>query len=361
MTSGWESLGAAIRRLLGALAVIAALAAMGSADEAGSTPVPLIFDTDLGNDVDDAMALAVIHALADRGQCELLAVTVTKHNAYAGPCVDLLNTFYGRPDVPIGTVRNGMAPEDGKYIRQLVTARDAGRPRYPHDLTAGADAPEAVGLLRRILARQPDRSAVVVQVGFSTNLARLLDSKPDGHSPLDGKTLVKKKVKLLSIMAGAFTSELAAKRFCEYNVKIDVPNARKVIHQWPTPVVFSGWEIGHAIQYPSPSILEDYRYARHHPVAEAYDLYRGRKNPQPTYDLTSVLYAARPDRGYFNLSPPGRVTVEDDGFVRFHPEANGLHRYLIVTPEQVARVREALVMLTSQPPSAGAARVPAAR
>ena len=77
--------------------------------------------------------------------------------------------------------------------------------------------------------------------------------------------------------------------------------------------------------------------SKHHPIADAYDLYRGRKNPQPTYDLTSVLYAVRPDRGYFDLSPPGRVTVEDDGFVRFQPEANGPHRYLIATPEQVVR------------------------
>lgn len=344
-------LGAAGRRLLAVVAAFATLAGIAVADDGRPQPVAMIFDTDLGNDVDDAMALAVIHALADRGQCELLAVTVTKDNPYAGACVDLLNTFYGRPDIPIGVVRDGMAPQDHKYIRQLATASDGGRPRYPHDLTSGVDAPEAVGLLRKTLAGQPDGSVVIVQVGFSTNLARLLDSKPDSNSPLDGKTLVGQKVKLLSIMAGAFTPELAARHFCEYNVKIDVPNARHVIHRWPTPVVFSGWEIGNAIQYPAESVLEDFGYVPHHPVAEAYDLYRGRKNRQPTYDLTSVLYAVRPDRGYFDLSPPGRVIVEDDGFVRFQPEANGRHRYLIATPEQVARVQEALVMLTSQPPS----------
>jgi len=343
--------GALRRRLLAVVAVLAAVSGFATAGEPGPQPVAMIFDTDLGNDVDDAMALAVIHALADRGQCELLAVTVTKDNPYAGPCVDLINTFYGRPEIAIGTVRDGMAPQDGKYIRQLATAGGDGRPRYAHDLAHGADAPEAVGLLRKTLAGRPDGSVVIVQVGFSTNLARLLDSRPDGNSPLDGKSLVQQKVKLLSIMAGAFTPELAAKHFCEYNVKIDVPNARKVIHQWPTPVVFSGWEIGHAIQYPAESVLEDFGCVKHHPIAEAYDLYRGRKNPQPTYDLTSVLYAVRPDRGYFDLSPPGRVTVEDDGFVRFQPEANGPHRYLIATPEQVVRVQEALVMLTSQPPS----------
>lgn len=344
-------------RLLAAAAACM-LAGTGAGEERSGLPVPMIFDTDLGNDVDDAMALAVIHALADRGQCELLAVTVTKDNPYAAACVDLIDTFFGRPDVPIGTVRGGMAPQDYKYIRQLATARDGGRLRYPHDLTSGADAPEAVGLLRKTLAGRPDRSVVMVQVGFSTNLARLLDSKPDANSPLDGMGLVRQKVKLLSMMAGAFTAELAARHFCEYNVKIDVPNARKVIHNWPTPIVFSGWEIGHAIPYPPQSVLEDFGYVAHHPIAEAYDLYRGRKNPQPTYDLTSVLYAVRPDRGYFDLSPPGRVTVEDDGFVRFRPEEGGPHRYLIVTPEQIARVREALVMLTSQPPRRAARSSP---
>lgn len=343
--------GSPCRRFLPVLLVLLALPAAALAEDACPKPVAMIFDTDIGNDVDDAMALAMIQSLVNRGECELLAVTVTKDNPYAGPCVDLLNTFYGRGDIPIGTVRQGMAPQDGKYIRQLATAADGDKPRYPHDLKQSDNAPEAVHLLRKTLASRPDGSVVIVQVGFSTNLARLLDSKPDDASPLDGKSLIKQKVSLLSIMAGAFTPELAAKRFCEYNVKIDVPNARKVIHEWPTPVVFSGWEIGHAIQYPADSIQEDYCYVEHHPVAHAYDLYRGRKNDQPTYDLTSVLYAVRPARDYFDLSPPGRVTVEDDGFVRFQPQENGPHRFLIATPDQVVRVREALVMLCSEPPA----------
>jgi hypothetical protein len=61
----------------------------------------------------------------------------------------------------------------------------------------------------------------------------------------------------------------------------------------------------------------------------------------------------RPDRGYFDLSPPGRVIVEDDAKTRFEPAADGLHRYLVASPEQVIRVTEALVQLSSQPPSLG--------
>src|SRR5437763_8043502 len=74
-------------------------------------PVRLIFDTDMGNDVDDAVALAMIHALESRGEARLLAVTVTKDNRWAAPFVDLINTFYGRGELPIGVVRNGKTPE----------------------------------------------------------------------------------------------------------------------------------------------------------------------------------------------------------------------------------------------------------
>ena len=78
-------------------------------------PVKLIFDTDMGNDIDDAMALAMIHSLVSRGECELLAVTVTKDHPQAAAFVDLINTFYGRPDIPIGVVKDGMAKEPSKY------------------------------------------------------------------------------------------------------------------------------------------------------------------------------------------------------------------------------------------------------
>src|SRR5690348_15323627 len=64
-------------------------------------PVKVIFDTDIGNDVDDVLALSMLHALQTRGDCELLAVTITKPDDLAGPFVDALNTFYGRPGLPI--------------------------------------------------------------------------------------------------------------------------------------------------------------------------------------------------------------------------------------------------------------------
>jgi len=334
-----------------AVAGLAALVSSAAvAEKPGRAAVRLIFDTDMGNDIDDALALGMIHALADRGECELLAVTLSKDNEYSAPFVDVVNTFFGRGDVPIGVVRPGPTPADSKYTRSVVTATDAGRQRFPHDLLSGRDAPEAVGLLRKVLAAQPDHSVVVAVVGFSTNLARLLDSGPDAVSPLDGRALVGRKVTLLSPMAGAFGGGLVEKRHREYNVMTDVASAQNVFSRWPTPIVASGYEIGRAIMYPAQSIREDYGYVPHHPLKEAYELYQKMPYDRPTWDLTSVLYAVRPGRGYFQLSQPGRIVVDDDGFTQFRPEPNGPHCYLVVSPKQVIRVKEALVMLSSQPP-----------
>ena len=69
-----------------------------AADESPTLAMKLIFDTDMGNDIDDALALGVIHALQSRSECTLLAVTLSKDNELAGPFVDLINKI-GRAHV----------------------------------------------------------------------------------------------------------------------------------------------------------------------------------------------------------------------------------------------------------------------
>lgn len=312
-----------------------------------AAPVKFIFDTDMGNDVDDLMALAMIHNLQKRGACELLAVTVTKDHPQAAAFVDAVNTLYGYPDTPIGVVRDGAAKEPGKFNLLADEKNPDGTLRYPHDLKSGADAPEAVGLIKKILAEQPDGSVVIAQVGFFTNLARLLDDA-------EGKALVAKKVKLLSIMAGAYQTVQWNTRHLEYNVKLDVPAAQKLAKQWPTQVVWSGFEIGVAAAFPHVVIEQDLNYLTHHPLKEAYYLYNPPPHDRPTWDPTAVLYALLPDRGYFDLSPSGNVTVEDDSATLFRPskDGKGRHRFLVMSPEQTERVREAVVQLSVEPPPA---------
>lgn len=317
-------------------------------------PVPLIFDTDIGNDVDDVLALGVIHALESRGECHLLAVTITKDHPHAAEFTDAVNTFYGRGQVPIGVCRSGVTPQKGRFIG-LATQRDGESLRYPHDLTDGSTAPDAVDVLREALAAAEDGTVAIAQVGFSTNLAKLLESSADELCPLSGRELVRKKVRVLSIMAGAFQKipgrDGTPSDHKEYNIVKDIASAQTLATRWPTPVVWSGYEIGLSVPYPHESIEQDYAYVEHHPLAEAYRLYNPPPHDRPTWDLTSVLYAVRPHRDYFGLSDRGTVTVADDGLTTFAAAADGPHRYLTLSEAQRIRVTEALVMLSSQPPN----------
>ena len=312
----------------------------------GAQPVSVIFDTDMGNDVDDALALAMLHAFESRGEAKILAVTVTKGNAWSAPFIDLVNTFYGRGGIPIGTVVNGKTPDSNPMIEGPASRkRPDGSCVYPHHITDGRQAPEAVAMLRKVLAAQHDGSVVIIQVGFSTNLARLLDSPADNVSPLAGKELVAHKVRLLSAMAGNFHSGAA-----EFNVEMDVPAAQKLFNQWPTPIVVSGFEVGSALLFPASSIENDFAYVADHPIAEAYRNYMKMPYDRPTWDLTAALYAIRRDRNYFSLSVPGKISALGGGRTQFVPDGNGKHRYLILEDRQKARALEAMIMLASEPP-----------
>jgi len=307
------------------------IALLGCSLARAASPVPFIFDTDIGNDVDDALALAMIHRLESLGELKLLAVTVTKDCHFAAPYIDAVDTFYGRPKIPIGAL-----PQTGKGKDTPMIQGPVESGFYPHKLLDQKDSPDAVALLRRVLARQKDHSVVIAQVGFSTNLARLLQTD---------RVLIERKVRLLSVMAGAFTTTRK-----EFNVVTDIPSATTVFSQWPTPVVASGFEIGEAILYPASSIEKDYSYVPHHPVADAYRLYMKMPYNRPTWDLTAVLYAIRPDGGYFGLSAPGTITVDSVGITRFTESAGGKQRYLTVTPEQKQKVLAELISLASAPP-----------
>jgi purine nucleosidase len=307
-------------------------------------PAKIIFDTDITGDVDDVLALSMCHTLADRGACELLGVTVSKNNPLTARFVDAQNAYYGRPDLPVGVTRDEQAQH--RESRYLGLAESS---RYPHRLRSNEEAEEAVALIRRLLAEQPDGSVTIVSVGIASNLANLLKSP-------DGADLVKAKVKLLSIMAGAFASCNGTNYHLEANVVNGIGYMQTVAEEWPeeVPIVWSGYEIGEALPFPRRVVQDDFDYLPHHLVKEAYLLHSGREHDRPCWDQSSVLHGVHPDRGYFGLSPAGRVSVLDDGFTRFRParkpDDSRRDRYLTMGPAQRARALEAIVQLVVQPP-----------
>ena len=158
-------------------------------------PTSVIFDTDLDSDVDDVGALAVLHALENNGQAKILAVIVTSDDMHSPLCADAINTYFLRPDIPIGVNKEAKLRSFSRYTRAVAD-------EYPHDLKSFNDAEDAASLYRKVLSPQPDGSVVIVTVGHLTNLKNLLLSGPDDYSPLGGTALVEKKVKLWSCMGG---------------------------------------------------------------------------------------------------------------------------------------------------------------
>lgn len=340
--------------------------------------INVVFDTDVCLDIDDGMALAIVHALQDRHEANLVAVTVSIDERPCAPYLSALNAFYGHPDIPIGTVRNGLSQRSardkmeeavGLHTRGDETFADFilkksgpdGSPVYPRGLADGTRAPEAVSLLREILTDQPDESVVMIQVGNSANFAALLDSRADAVSALSGLELITRKVRFISVMAGGFRDTKSG--HTGVNIYEDVSSAKKIFDKWPTPIVVSGMEIGGAIAFPGISIENDFSYVSNHPISEAYryscatflrasypDWIRKCPHDHHTADLTATLYALRPDRNYFSLSKPGKITVLSSGNVRFDEDPKGTHRYLLVNDEQKIRAQEAMALLVSQPP-----------
>jgi inosine-uridine nucleoside N-ribohydrolase len=356
-----------------------------------SLPPAVVVDTDLH--FDDLLSLSMLHALADRGELRPIGITISndarglpKSEGKRAAYVDAVNTFHGRPDLSIGIQREPndparvaayakrMAERDPAaarpdYLQQLdatmqliVGRRRGGKRIYPHDLTRDGKAPDAVPMLRRLLAREPDNSVVLVQIGYATNFAALLDSVPDAASPLSGFELVRRKVWLLSLMGGTWRAYEADRETRQpgtpsTNFRIDSPAARKLFAQWPTPIVVAGDELGNRMLFPGGAVDTDFRHAPDHPIAESYrfmarTFYRAGSLEPYNHKMTdevSLLYAARPEHGYFTLSEPGRIEVTAEGGTIFTPDPAGRHRYLIQDDAQLERTREAMTLLVTQP------------
>ena len=315
-----------------------------------NTPISVIFDTDMGNDIDDALALDMLFKYKDEGKINLLGIMVNKDYRYAPEYIDIMSTWYGYPQIPIGIFKQGetLSLSGNNYTKMISEMQTNGQALFKRTITDYESLPKASILYRKLLSEQPDNSVTIISVGFSTNLALLLDTQADEYSSLTGAELVAAKVKLLSVMGGSFTEE----PYVEYNIENDKDAARKVFAAWASPIVVSPFELGNSIHYPAHSIENDFQWAEYHPMIEGYKLYDKMPYDRATWDLTSVLYACEPDSLFFNQSPAGTITVDDAGHTLFQPTENGKHIYLTVTQEQRNAIKDYFVRLITMKPMA---------
>lgn len=304
-------------------------------------PVPILFDTDISNDCDDAAALAVLNALADQGKAKIIAITTNikcPSNSSAA-AVDAINTYYGRGDIPIGTDKDGL-----RFLRigpsSFTTVL---REEFPNDTPVDSRCPDALEVSRKALASQPDHSVVYCSVGALSNMEDLLCSTPDQYSPLTGKDLIRKKVRVTVIMGGGFPRTQSP----ETNLRFDPAAAVTVTNYWPGEIIWQGFEVGRAII--TGAGLK--KTPQSNPVRRAYERRPFGKGKaidmgKPSHDQAAVLLAVFGiDPTYWTETGNGRVVIDSDGHSVWKTDRKKNHRYVAIkgSPQKLTELIEQLM------------------
>jgi pyrimidine-specific ribonucleoside hydrolase len=293
----------------------------------GAYPMRVIFDTDFGPDYDDVGAITLLHCFADSGYIRILATMASDKHKNVAAAINVFNTYFNRPEIPIGVVRgNALALADKQHWTDSVISK------YPHKIQSNEDVSDALLLYRKILASQPDHSVTIITVGFLTNLANLLTSPGDAYSSLNGFELVKRKVSNLVCMAGRFPSGY------EFNLNQDVHASKKVLEEWPTTILFSGFEIGWQIRTGLPLIHND--QIRESPVKDVFaiciPLDAEDSAGRMSWDETAVYVAVKGWQNYYELET-GKCKINSEGFNEWEKTGNRQAHLVAKISPQVMR------------------------
>ncbi|MBO5939620.1 MAG: nucleoside hydrolase [Kiritimatiellae bacterium] len=330
-----------------------ALAVAGGPMPVKKEPVKVIFDTDMYTDFDDAGALACLHALADAGECEILAVVSNTRDCMSVAMCEIVNEYYGRSELPVGCSKMiGRTGADESHRKRYGPTVEKYRKWVRH--LNSDDAPDANGVYRRVLASQPDNSVVVCSVGFLTNMRRLLETEPDAISPLDGRALVARKVKRWVAMACRYPAGR------EYNSMIDPESSRIALEKWPTQVVFTEWNYGFdcfagrliaesGMQgNPVADVFAGNIPSREEIRGDAARYLRGSfgMGGRAAWDQTAVLIAVRGTEPYFNVTRGRYRMTGDDGGNEWVPDGTGSHMRVTekVSKREVGRIIDELML-----------------
>ena len=119
----------------------------------------IIFETDMGNDVDDALAIDMLYKYNRQGRINLMAVMLNKEGEFPPKYIDLLNTWYKQKHIPIGmSPRVGQSLVAGANYTQVVCEKknEKGKPIYKRSIKDYSKLLPAVLLYRKLLAKVLD-------------------------------------------------------------------------------------------------------------------------------------------------------------------------------------------------------------
>lgn len=181
--------------------------------------IPVLFDTDIGSDIDDAVCLGYLlrHPL-----CELLGITtVSGQPQVRAALADAVCTAAGKDGIPIHSGHELSLVDRGIVQPQVPQA--AVLERFAHRPPEAFPPWTAVDFLRRQIRDRP-HEITLIAVGPMTNVALLFNLDP-GCARL---------LKRLVLMCGVFQSAPPGWWPAEWNARCD-PHATKVVYGTEVP------------------------------------------------------------------------------------------------------------------------------
>jgi hypothetical protein len=279
----------------------------------------------MGSSTDDLFALMMLYRYMDMKRCNLIGVVVDRMGKANADIVDVMNNFYGYPDIPIGLETDGQK-DTHVWItyHNLPYARSTeGVPMFKRSVGDNGTYMEGYKLYRKLLSEQPDHSVTIASIGLVTTLARLLESGPDEFSPLNGVELVRAKVKDIYAMGGVFGKAVEP----DYNFKQAIDFSLKFFELLPKEVdiVFSPGEVGDPLDYRPETVISDMSWTDLHPIKWTYQ-FLNCNTGQKMWDPQAVLQAVEGD-DFYELSERGWVTLTPNGETLFKADPKGNARY----------------------------------
>jgi inosine-uridine nucleoside N-ribohydrolase len=209
-----------MRKIFVLLAAFVLTASFCGAADSGAK-IPIILDTDIGSDIDDAFALALI---MNSPEFELLGVTTVSGDtaARARIAAKMLWEAGGKwRQVPV--VAGVPGPKQG--INQAPWADDFVSPQILKE--------SAVDFLRSKIHRYPGEITLIA-IGELTNVAALIKADP----------LVVKQIKRIAIMGGSIARgyEPGSKPDPEWNIKSN-PAAAQVVFSSGIPIILAPLDV----------------------------------------------------------------------------------------------------------------------
>lgn len=302
-------------------------------------PLGIVYNTSMDRP-DAALAVAVMNALADRREARVGAVCVTGAGFDAAVYCDIVGRFFvpgernGNQALAVGLAAASPMPADSPMVRAVVERKKAtGEPQYARGIQHVSDTSLAEAVLRNGVTFNAE--GVMVLSAPATTLARSLDL-------LGVSDLYRKRVRRLVIV------ESGARQ-------ADVPALRRVVAEWPGPIVFCGHDVGDALPFPGARIDEVFKAAPGHPAADAYRSFKAMPYDAPMHDVAAMHYSVHPDSGFFELSAQGALTVSNDGALTF-ATGGGQVRRMSVDVAKKAAALDALLAIVGAAPTPPPAR-----